>query len=107
MYATHTETFAYTCLNKCETTKSYYWKGTMTTIENKWYGVPAGLKLDLLIFAYNEPTDTIFVGDLNVTDYGVLFPGAGGRPMWEMIYGPIAQEQADGAQPVIEKFLAE
>ena len=103
VYATHTETFAYTCLNKCETTKSYYWKGTMTTIENKWYGVPAGLKLDLLIFAYNEPTSTIFVGDNRVTPVG-LKP-VGGPGVWEMMYGPIAQEQADGAQPVIEEFL--
>ena len=86
----------------CTTISSYYWKGTMTTIENKWYGVPAGLKLELLVFAYNEPTSTILVGDNKAGDTGT---GVGGRSMWEKVYGPIAKEQAEGAEKVIKDFL--
>ena len=75
----------------------------MTTIENKWYGVPAGLTLELLVFAYNEPTITILVGDNRITRPD-QFP-VGGRAMWERVYGPIAKEQAEGAEKVIKDFL--
>ena len=88
--------------DECTTIKSYYWKGTMTTIENKWYGVPAGLKLELLVFASNEPTSTIMVGNNNMGDTG---QAVGGRAMWESVYGPIAKEQAEGAEQVIKDFL--
>ena len=38
------------------------------------------------------------MGDNNAGDTG---HGIGGRSMWEEVYGPIAKEQADGAEPVI------
>jgi len=78
------------------TIRSYYWKGAMKTVENKWYGVPAGLELQLLVFAFNEATDIKAVAATPES-----------QMTWGTIYGPIAQEQADGAEPVIKCFLSQ
>jgi hypothetical protein len=77
------------------TTVSYYWTGTVTTIENHFYSVPAGLKLELLVFSLNHPPADAIIAGKN------LMSG-----LWTKVYGPIATAQAEGATPVIRDFLA-
>lgn len=77
-------------------TYSYYWSGTLTTVENKFFNVPAGKTLDLLVFSLNQPKeDQIFAG------------GDFLEPLWGTIYGDIARQQAMGAAPVIKDFIAD
>ena len=77
-------------------TYSYYWSGTLTTVENKFYNVPAGKTLDLLVFSLNQPKeDQIFAG------------GDFLEPLWGTVYGDIARQQAMGAAPVIKDFIAD
>ena len=75
---------------------SYYWFGRVTTVENKFYNVPAGKELDILIFSLNQPTeDQIFAG------------GDFLAPLWSTVYGDIARQQALGAEPIIRQFVSD
>ena len=75
---------------------SYYWRGHVTTIENRFYGVQAGKTLELLVFSLNHPSADLIIAGGHV-----------GADLWGSVYGPIAAAQAQGATPVITAFLAD
>merc|ERR1719265_2585142 len=39
-----------------EPIRSLTWNGQLTTVENKWYGVKAGMKVDLQVFSLELPS---------------------------------------------------
>jgi hypothetical protein len=77
-----------------KTSTSYYFTKRLTTVENKFYKVPAGKTLDLLVFSLNIPKPDVIIAAGNVLD-----------DLWETVYGPIAKAQAEGATPVIKAFI--
>jgi hypothetical protein len=71
---------------------SVYWHGSYTSVANEWYGVAAGSSVDLLYFAGSF--DPIIVTASNAA---IVF---------KEVYAPTAVAQAEGAAPVISKFLS-
>jgi len=73
---------------------SLYWEGTVTTVDNPYFGVSGGQKVHLLVFETQPPKiDAIIV------------PGLAAPRAFQDVYGPIAASQAEGAAPIISKFL--
>ncbi len=71
---------------------AFYWRGTMTTVDNEWYGVIGGQSVDLLYFiGFDNP---------------IIVAGADATTLFAEVYAPSAAAQATGAAPIIAKFLA-
>jgi hypothetical protein len=69
-----------------------YWSGSVTTVANEWFGVAAGTSVELLYFeGCSDP---------------IIVAGASAAQLFELVYAPSAQAQADGAASVIAQFLS-
>jgi hypothetical protein len=95
-----------------ESIKSMMWSGTVTTVENKHFGVTAGQKVQLLVFSLEIPgviwpglgdpaqTEIVSPGHLRIADGAVMKDA-------DLIAGhaPMAKAQAEAFVPVLKKFL--
>jgi len=68
-----------------------YWSGNLTTVNNEWYGVRGGDKVELLFLT--GIWDVMAVAGLNA------------EQLFEKFYSQTAAAQADGAAPIISMFL--
>lgn len=92
--------------------KSMMWSGTLSTVENKHFGVKGGQKVQLLVFSLEIPgivwpglfdaeqTQLISPGHLRIADGAVMKDA-------DLIAGhaPMAKAQAEAMVPVLETFL--
>ena len=87
----------YTTTGKDGTTKhaiSKYWKGVVTTVDNPYYKLRAGDKVELLIFAAETPAAN-----------AVIAPGRGAGALFHRVYGPYAEQQAIDGKRVLDQVL--
>uniref|UniRef100_A0A7S4B645 Uncharacterized protein n=2 Tax=Chrysotila carterae TaxID=13221 RepID=A0A7S4B645_CHRCT len=71
-----------------------YWRGALTTVDNPWYGVSAGTRVQLLVLKPNLELPT--------------FDKPSAMPyLYQQHYGPTAAAIADAAAPIIKNFLLE
>jgi len=92
--------------------KSKFWSGTLTTVENKHFGVKGGQKVELLVFSLEIPgiiwpglfdpdqTELVSPGHLREADGAV-----GEDPDLIAGHAPMAKSQAEAVVPVLESFL--
>jgi hypothetical protein len=92
--------------------RSLTWDGVLTTVENKWYGVKAGMKVDLLVFSLELPSPIwpeMFNNDAKSwSDPGFILFGFGGAVDGrDSVAGhaPYAKAQVEAVAPVLERFL--
>lgn len=76
---------------------SMYWEGTLTTVDNKWFGVVGGDKVSVIYLSSNYET----------SDAPMMIPGNGASEYFQHVYSPMAVSQLTGGEPVIQKWLAE
>lgn len=95
-----------------EPIRSLKWDGVLTTVENKWYGVKAGMKVDLLVFSLELPSPIwpeMFNEDAKKwASPGLILFGFGGAVDGrDSVAGhPVyAKAQLEAAAPVLERFL--
>jgi len=105
-----------TCLVDCkwvdDPIRSLTWDGTLTTVENKWFGVKAGTKVQFLVFSL-EVQAFIWpaMGNMDATAwpspghllfaFGGIFEGSD----WIAGHAPFAKAQNEAVGPVLEAFL--
>lgn len=68
-----------------------YWRGTMTTVANEWYGVAGGATVELLYFT--GMYDVMDVAGLNAEEIFAHF------------YAQTSAAQAAGAAPILQAFM--
>lgn len=95
-----------------EPIRSLYWEGLLTTVENKWYGVKAGTKVQLLVFSLELPSPIwpeLFNGDATLwSDPGhefFAFGGAAEGRTSQAGHASYAKAQVEAVAPVLEAFL--
>lgn len=100
------------CKYEDDKIQSLYWNGELTTIENKWYGVKAGTKVDLLVFSLELPSPIwpeMFNEDAKQwADPGLVLFGFGGKVLERNSlkgHAPYAKAQLEAVAPVLERFL--
>jgi hypothetical protein len=92
--------------------QSLKWEGEVTTVDNKWYGIKAGMKVQLLVFSLELPSPIwpqMFNEDAkNWASPGhILFGfGAAVEDRDSMAgHAPYAKAQLEAVKPVLEAFL--
>lgn len=95
-----------------EPIRSLKWEGTLTTVENKWYGIKAGMKVQLLVFSFELPSPIwpqVFNEDAKTWSLpGHILFGLGGKTAHrESMAGhaSYAKAQLEAVKPVLEAFL--
>jgi hypothetical protein len=95
-----------------EPIRSLKWEGTLTTVENKWYGIKAGMKVQLLVFSLELPSPVwpqMFNEDAKVwaSPGHILFGFGGAVEGRDSMAGhaPYAKAQLEAVKPVLEAFL--
>merc|ERR1712070_369019 len=92
--------------------QSLKWEGEVTTVDNKWYGIKAGMKVQLLVFSLELPSPIwpqMFNEDAkNWASPGHILFGFGakveGRDSMKG-HAPYAKAQLEAVKPVLEAFL--
>lgn len=76
---------------------SKYWKGTLTTVDNKWYGVLGGDKVSVIYLSSNYED----------SQAPMMIPANNAATFFQNVYAPMAVSQLSGGEPVIRKWLLE
>merc|ERR1712228_423083 len=92
---------------------SYYYSGVVTTVQNNFYGIEAGQKIDLLVFSMDIPgyiwpalgdpdqTKIISPGHLRLADGAVMKD-----PDLIACHAPMAKSQANAFPAILKEFFS-
>jgi hypothetical protein len=88
---------------------SKYWKGTFTTVDNKWFGVLGGDKVSVIYLSSSyENSDAPMMIPAYSANSGIdKLPKVNASTFFQNVYAPMAISQRSGGEPVIRKWLAE
>jgi len=88
---------------------SKYWEGTLTTVDNKWFGVVGGDRVSLLYLSSNYLNSDIpmMIPAFSANSGIDKLPRVNASTFFKNVYAPMAVSQLIGGEPVIRKWMAE
>lgn len=88
---------------------SKYWEGTLTTVDNKWFGVVGGDKVSVIYLSSNYENSDIpmIIPAFSENSGSNMLPQVNASTFFRNVYAPMAVSQLTGGEPVIRKWLTE
>eukprot|EP00930_Biecheleria_cincta_P042641 TRINITY_DN29336_c0_g1_i1.p1 TRINITY_DN29336_c0_g1~~TRINITY_DN29336_c0_g1_i1.p1 ORF type:complete len:657 (-),score=72.01 TRINITY_DN29336_c0_g1_i1:127-1995(-) len=88
---------------------SKFWKGTLTTVDNKWFGVVGGDKVSVIYLSsnYDDSEASVMIPAFSANSGIGMLPQVNASTYFQNVYAPMAVSQLTGGEPVIRKWLRE